>query len=189
MIYRFANNLDGAESYTGFYLPLYCNADSGIPNCGAGQSVSEQRNLLVSKRIEALGTSLGLAKGSYLTSYYDKRQLVYNANMGINNSFSLGGGADAVLVKIDNTTVNGAATGIESMIYDTIIPVLWVLLGICAVVTCTVLGYQIVKSADEAQERQDKIKSLRNILIGLAMAALILFAAEPIINFINKYME
>ena len=74
------------------------------------------------------------------------------------------------------------------MIYDTIIPVLLGILGFAAVVSCSVLGYQIVKSADEPQERAQKVHNLKIILLGIGVAFVILMLIKPIINIIENYL-
>ena len=61
--------------------------------------------------------------------------------------------------------------------------------SIVAGVTLAMLGYQIVKSADDPQERKEKISRLRGILIGVAIALLLLFIIEPAKKFITKFLK
>ena len=108
----------------------------------------------------------------------------YNQFSNINNKED-----NMVHIKIGNSSYDSAEQDLKDVMTDDVIPVLMILLGIAAGLSISVLGYQIVKSADEPQERQDKIKRLKNILIGIGVAFLLLFAAKPAIKFIERLME
>ena len=107
---------------------------------------------------------------------------VYNSSNAVERS-----DVESAFVRIDNSEFSTVV--MDDMIYDDIIPVLVGVLVIAAGVSIAVLGYQIVKSADEDQERHDKIKRLRNILLGIGIAILLLFVMEPMSKFIEGFLE
>ncbi len=107
------------------------------------------------------------------------------------NKFSVGGSAAGIktrIVKGAGDNDNEANQNIEKMIFDDIIPALLIILGIAAALVGTILGYQIIKSADEPQARQEKISQLKNIIIGIIMVFIILLAAEPVTDLVRKYL-
>lgn len=61
---------------------------------------------------------------------------------------------------------------IEDIVMNTVLPIIWAVLGLFLVVKGALLGVQIVKSADEPQVRQEKIGSLKWLVIGVAIAFL-----------------
>ena len=69
-----------------------------------------------------------------------------------------------------NTELNGAIQTIIDIVDDTLLPIIWVVLGLFLVVKGAILGMQIVKAADEPQVRQEKIGSLKWLVIGVAIA-------------------
>lgn len=89
-------------------------------------------------------------------------------------------------IQIDNSKVDDGSATVDNIIYDTIIPAMITLLIIAAGATIAILGYKIVKSSDEPQERQDSINKLRNILLGIAFVLVILFALKPIVRLMEK---
>ncbi len=103
-------------------------------------------------------------------------------------SNKIGGTNGTVYVKVDNSKVEGGAGDVEALIYDTLIPTLITILLIAAGISIAVLGYKIVKSSDEPQERQESVKKLRNILIGIALALIVLFALKPLIKLVQDYI-
>lgn len=104
-----------------------------------------------------------------------------------NSKGEVGSSYTSMCVRVDNSDFSTLV--IDEMIYDDIIPLLIGVLVIAAGVSLAVLGYQIVKSADEDQERHDKIKRLRNILIGLGIAILLLFVIEPLSKVVERFLQ
>ena len=72
---------------------------------------------------------------------------------------------------------------IEGIVDNTVIPILYAVLGLFLVVKGALLGMQIVKSADEPQVRQEKISSLKWLVIGCAIAFGVVFAADMLIEY------
>lgn len=201
---QFATSSAGQDGNTGFYEPLFCTT-SGHTNCkytGNGMAITVETRV---KRIvcpsEQEGTSDYL---SNLNSCYGRDATANNIKIEGTSprSITFKGGStsrESVItgteyteynfVKVDNSGVKGAIGGVDNLVYDTIIPTLTYILIIAAALSIAVLGYQIVKSADEAQERRDKIHRLRNILIGIGIALLLLFAIEPAVKLIEGLLE
>lgn len=116
----------------------------------------------------------------------DKKRLIYANSSGGISWNSVG----QTYVRVDNSSFSiEKDSKVGKLIYDDIIPALVTVLLIAAAVSIAVLGYQIIKTADEGQERHDKIVRLRNILIGIAIALLLLFVIEPIAEFVEGYLE
>ena len=113
---------------------------------------------------------------------------VYAGNVTSRKDISNSKIGQTIYVKVDNSKVDGGAGDVESLVYDTIIPTLITILFVVAGISIAVLGYKIVKSSDEPQERQESVKRLRNILIGIAFALILLFAFEPISNLVKDYI-
>ena len=162
----------------------YCNNDmNGIKGCDSSKTIAYY--------------SIKSRYGSYIKSdsqikFFDQKQLIYeyagqsNSEGWVQINRSYGDGKIG-FIRIDNSDFSTLA--MDKMIYDDIIPLLIGVLVVAAGVSVMVLGYQIVKSADEDQERHDKIKRLRNILIGIGIALLLLFAIEPIANVVEGFLE
>lgn len=192
IIYELATTYDD-----NFFYPQFCNVVSKINNCTTDRVNNDGYALLPNARVEGYTSSKNTVEGfvdkahisaSQIKIDYDSKKLIYK---GLETE-KIEGKSNTklkfanIVVRIEDTHDD---TEIESIVYGTVIPALLAVLGVCAVVTSTVLGYKIVKSADDPGERQEKIKSLRNILIGLAAAALVLLAARPVQSFVEKLIS
>lgn len=192
IIYELANKYSDD-----FFYPQFCNVLSKIKNCSSDRVNKDGYALLPNARVEGYTSSKNNVVGfvdkagisaSQIKKDYDGKKLIYRGtetgtNEGDSNTTLKFAN---IVVRIKDTHDD---TEVERIVYETVIPALLAVLGVCAVVTSTVLGYKIVKSADDPGERQEKIKSLRNILIGLAVAALVLLAAKPVQSFVEKWIS
>ena len=86
---------------------------------------------------------------------------------------------------IEDPEVNAMMQKIIGIVHDTILPIIYIVLGIFLVVKGAILGVQIVKSADEPQIRQEKVGSLKWLVIGVAIA----YAASIIVNVVTNYFK
>ena len=209
------NKIDGdSESYNaGFYKPMYCNINLNTPNCYYEEfrsNIFDDKKLgsqfAPSRRVvtfaETSTSSDGLGKNAsqytvhnlggaviYQGYTHTKTPAVSNDVVSFDVAMADEYVVQDVIVKVDNAAVKKSEDEILSTVYDTVIPALLVAVSLLALVTCTVLGYKIVKSADEPQERQEKISRLKNILIGIAIAYVILFSFEPVVEFVKGMLE
>ena len=209
MVFSFMKSKEGASDNTGLYYPLYCSVDNKTTNCKQSDSQSKS-DITADARVRNFMSNMYGSSKQYDVSYFDRRYLVYQNEVPnpcskdeqcttamrqqAPSSFtSLKDNAvqpkDYLYIQIGNSKMEGGSSEIESLVYDTIIPVLITILFIAAGVSIAVLGYKIVKSADEPQERRDKVVKLRNILIGIGIALLLLFAANPAVDFIKGIIE
>lgn len=197
-----------------FFYKMYCN--TGQNNCYyepglAGIGSTKKYKNLKYRMDFYIGEAGNLCSGDneciitendVTKTPIDRSQIVYRGNATVSSAKEGWFGnsiiranntavthANNVTVLTQNTAFETEKANVEAIIYDTVIPALLGILGIAAIVSCTVLGYQIVKSADEPQERADKVKKLKQILFGIAIAFLLLIAVEPIINLVKGYME
>jgi hypothetical protein len=72
---------------------------------------------------------------------------------------------------------------IEGIVNDTVMPLIYAALGLFLVVKGAILGMQIVKAADEPQVRQEKIGSLKWLIIGVAVAFGVAAVAQIVVNY------
>lgn len=186
------------------YFPVFCNFDSG-ETCRKAIGTGSKQEMLASHRVETFAGTNDFSRVYGASTepdirYIDRKNLIYGVegtrstllNQGseiLIKEGSAGGQVDKLVIMVDNSKVKGASADVEGLIYDTIIPTLIAILVIAAGVTCAVQGYKIVKSSDEPQERQEKIKHLRNILIGIAIALLLLFVLEPAATVVTDLLE
>ena len=68
-------------------------------------------------------------------------------------------------------------------IVDTILTIIYIVLGLFLVIKGALLGMQIVKAADEPQVRQEKIGSLKWLVIGVAIAYAVTFVADILVDY------
>ena len=68
-------------------------------------------------------------------------------------------------------------------IVNVIVTIIYVVLGLFLVVKGALLGVQIVKAADEPQVRQEKIGSLKWLVIGVAIAYAVTIVADVLVNY------
>lgn len=71
-------------------------------------------------------------------------------------------------------------------IVDDILIIIYAVLGLFLVVKGALIGMQIVKAADEPQVRQEKIGSLKWLVIGVAIAYAVTVAADFLVGYLEK---
>lgn len=199
---------DIGRTNSDFYYPQFCNVNVNqgvtVNECKPDRKSTAQRAgvLLPSSRVEGYEEKkngavtysmsgfigdLGVDKSKITVKYGDSMNMIYMGSTPLeeheyNKNFKL---YNIVLV-VDSSGGNETVTAVVN---DIIIPVLLAVVAVVAVVTCSVLGYQIVKSADEPEERSEKVKRLRNIIIGLIAIAIVLIAVKPVTTFVQGLMD
>lgn len=86
---------------------------------------------------------------------------------------------------ISDPELRGVMEKITDIAYNIILPVIWGLLGVFLVIKGSILGIQIVKAADEPQIRQEKVKSLKWLVIGVAIA----YGATGIVKALERIVK
>lgn len=104
-----------------------------------------------------------------------------------------------LITMLDGSTPDGGDVGdaglnevmslLEEVVNDTILPIIWIVLGLFLVVKGAILGMQIVKAADEPQVRQEKIGSLKWLVIGVAIAYGVSFVAKFVIDYFDSKFD
>jgi len=74
--------------------------------------------------------------------------------------------------KIEDEGLKTVMEKISGVVYGTVMPIIYAILGLFLVVRGAILGIQIVKSADEPQVRQEKVGAIKWLVIGVAVAFL-----------------
>ena len=70
---------------------------------------------------------------------------------------------------------------VSDIVMSIVMPVLYAVIGVFLVVKGAILGFQIVKAADEPQVRQEKIGALKWLVIGVAIA----YAATGLVHVVT----
>lgn len=99
----------------------------------------------------------------------------------------LGGNLPGAASDVDSS-LQGAVEVLES-VSGTILTLIYIVLGIFLVVKGALIGMQIVKAADEPQVRQEKISSLKWLVIGVVIAYAVTFAADIVIGYVTKTVK
>lgn len=199
-----ATTISSVESGS-FFDPIYCNYDYDIAGCKEYSYNEYDRDKTKAKRVEhrvdifkknVSGASIAEVtyadKEANTTVYQGSKNegtwnegTYYQIPVSAQTSFVV----QNVQLIVDNSAAAESNQEVYDLIDDTIIPTLLLILGLAATVTIVVLGSQIVKSSDEPQERADKIKRLKSILIGLALAFILVMAFGPLRNLIETYLR
>ncbi len=89
---------------------------------------------------------------------------------------------------ISDSALAGAMTKLGDII-QTVLVIIYIVLGLFLVVKGAILGMQIVKAADEPQVRQEKIGSLKWLVIGVAIAYGVTGIANIVTNVMKKELS
>lgn len=101
------------------------------------------------------------------------------------NGLSVGGTGEAT----DDVADDGLKKMMEKVydiVHGTVMPIIWAVLGLFFVVKGALLGVQIVKSADEPQVRQEKVGSLKWLVIGVAISYAASFLVDGVMGFFSN---
>lgn len=79
--------------------------------------------------------------------------------------------------------INEALKKVSDIVNGVLMPVIYAVLALFLIVKGALLGVQIVKAADEPQVRQEKIGSLKWLVIGCAIAFAVTFVADILIKY------
>ena len=92
-------------------------------------------------------------------------------------------------VNVDTSGISDSALagamGKLGGIVETILVIIYIVLGLFLVVKGAILGMQIVKAADEPQVRQEKIGSLKWLVIGCGIA----YAASALVSVLTGFFS
>ena len=89
---------------------------------------------------------------------------------------------------ISDSGVAGAMAKLGDMV-QLILNIIYIVLGLFLIVKGALLGMQIVKAADEPQVRQEKIGSLKWLVIGVLIAYAVTFAADILTGYLAKNLK
>jgi hypothetical protein len=86
---------------------------------------------------------------------------------------------------IEDDEIQSVMDKITQIVYDIVMPIIYIILFLFLLIKGTILGVQIVKSADEPQLRQEKIGSLKWLIIGVAIA----YAASGLVHVVTGILS
>lgn len=120
----------------------------------------------------------------------------YNGSEGISGSYTVSSlqSADTnnIYLKLSPSDIDVADSGIRNLLIKLrtitnsfILPALYVVISLILVVKGALLGFDIVKSADQIDVRREKINSLKWLVIGVAIA----YAANSLVGVITGYFK
>ncbi len=84
----------------------------------------------------------------------------------------------------DSGLSDAMATVID--VANTLLVIIYIVLGVLLVIKGALLGVQIVKAADEPQVRQEKIGSLKWLVIGVAIGYGVAAVAQILLSYFAK---
>ncbi len=84
--------------------------------------------------------------------------------------------------------LNKILNNIFNLINNVLMPIIWISLAAFLTIKGAMLGTQIVKAADEPQVRQEKISSLKYLVIGILVAVGVSVAATFLIDYFKKQL-
>lgn len=90
--------------------------------------------------------------------------------------------------QISNTDLAGAMTKLGEIV-QLILNIIYIVLGLFLIIKGAILGMQIVKAADEPQVRQEKIGSLKWLVIGVAIAYGVAGIANIVISVLSSNLN
>ena len=86
---------------------------------------------------------------------------------------------------IEDDEIQSVMDKITQIVYDIVMPIIYIILFLFLLIKGTILGVQIVKSADEPQLRQEKIGSLKWLIIGVSIA----YAASGLVHVVTGILS
>lgn len=101
------------------------------------------------------------------------------------HKFKVGEALNNDVEQIQDDELQEMMRTITEIVEETILPIIYVVLGAFLVIKGTITGIQIVKSSDEPQVRQEKVHSLKWLVIGVAIA----YAASGIVHLITAILK
>lgn len=121
---------------------------------------------------------------------FNSCQYFYNSNQDENGpfvrkEFKVDDVLNLNISEIGDEGISEAMEKIENIVMNVLLPIIWAVLGLFLVIKGSLLGMQIVKSADEPQVRQEKIGALKWLVIGVAIAYLASGAVYVVTGFFS----
>ena len=119
-------------------------------------------------------------------NYYDTPKIT-TLTVSVNNLVN-GSGVDGSFgtdVDIKDSGISTLMDKVSDIVMGTVLPIIWAVLGLFLVIKGALLGVQIVNSADEPQVRQEKIGSLKWLVIGVAIA----YAASGVVAVLTSFFS
>lgn len=92
---------------------------------------------------------------------------------------------DDTLYDVDNENIRSLLENILEITNEFVLPILYSVIGMVLVVKGALLGVQIVKSADMPEVRAEKVRALKWLAIGVAIA----FAASSIVGLLTGFFK
>lgn len=102
---------------------------------------------------------------------------IADTNENYINGKNLGGVGDKEL--------RGAMSKIQVVVNKAVLPIIYIITSLFFIIKGTILGFQIVKSADEPSTRREKIHGLKWLIIGVAIT----YAATSVVGLITGFFK
>lgn len=102
---------------------------------------------------------------------------VADTNENYINGKSLGG--------IGDQELSGAMGKIQVVVNKAVLPIIYIITTLFFIIKGTILGFQIVKSADEPSTRREKIHGLKWLIIGVGIT----YAATSVVGLVSGFFK
>lgn len=122
---------------------------------------------------------------SYRSDDLSTCQYYSNKPVYVRKDFKVGDILNINIDDIEDDELASAMEKITGVVYGTVMPVIYIVLTLFLIVKGTILGVQIVKAADEPQLRQEKIGSLKWLVIGCGIA----YAASALVSVLTGFFS
>lgn len=129
------------------------------------------------------------AYGNYSgCSVYDTENIYTKLKVSTNDLLNgkVVGGAGTATDEIEDDGMKTLMDKVYDIVHGTVMPIIWAVLGLFLLIKGSLLGVQIVKSADEPQVRQEKVGALKWLVIGVAIAYASSFLVDIVIGFFSN---
>lgn len=86
---------------------------------------------------------------------------------------------------VGNEHLDGALGKVQVVVNKAILPIIYIVTSLFLIIKGTVLGFQIVKSADDPNVRREKIHGLKWLIIGVAIT----YAATSVVGLVTGFFK
>lgn len=185
-MWDFENNCGASANFIGAELSDKAtdNADQ-YPTTKTFTIIDSGYDLSSSYKEVEYAVFVGAVFCSYRSDDLSSCQYYSNKPVYVRKDFKVGDILNINIDDIEDEELASVMEKITGIVYGTVMPVIYIALTLFLIVKGTILGVQIVKAADEPQLRQEKIGSLKWLVIGCGIA----YAASALVSVLTGFFS